>query len=154
MITECPHCCSRFEVSDEFANQIVNCKNCGEEFVIEAVCQADPAPAQPDPAPVMPEPAPIQPDLPPAHKGRVKMAIPSSPPICFLFDAFAVALLLITGIVAFILLGTIGVAAAVFCVVVGGSLFLIVGGISALISYLHKILEVLYQGVYGEVFKK
>ena len=35
MRTECPHCGQHYEVDQEYADQIVECTTCGQEFVVE-----------------------------------------------------------------------------------------------------------------------
>ena len=55
MRTECPHCGQHYDVEQEYANQLVECSSCSQEFVVEI---------QPEQgnvvAPPPPEPSPMQ----------------------------------------------------------------------------------------------
>ena len=54
MRTECPHCGQHYEVDQEYANQIVECTSCGQEFVVEVRPKQGnvvvPSPPEPPPA--------------------------------------------------------------------------------------------------------
>lgn len=59
MKTECPHCGQHYEVDQEYADQIVECTSCGQEFVVEI---------QPEQGSVI---APPPPEAPPVQEQAV-----------------------------------------------------------------------------------
>lgn len=165
---QCPNCERFYDVDSSIVGVSVTCQACDYSFI--AIAADDKPETPPTPTPTQPPaftaaalqaPKHSSPKEQPRAK-QPEMEIPDAPGICMVFDIFAVFLFLLTAggcIGAFEMLGAKGnsslaVCTAVYIGVTGGTLFFVVGGISAIIAYLHKILVVLHSGVYHEIYKE